>query len=165
MKLLWAPWREKLFNKKENKKCLFCLKLKQKKLEKNFILFKNKNCFALLNIFPYNNGHIMIAPYKHISDINLLSQKEIQEIFKLLKCSINALKKAFKPNGFNIGINLGKAAGAGVEKHLHLHIVPRWTGDTNFMPIISNTKIVSQSLISTYKKLKPLIKNEMQNMF
>ncbi len=112
----------------------------------NFLIWKGKYAIVVINIYPYNNGHLMVAPIKHKSDIIHLDQKEIQEIFLAVKQSIQVLKKTMKPQGFNIGINLGKCAGAGLPGHIHIHIVPRWNGDTNFMPVISSTKVIPQSL-------------------
>ncbi len=108
----------------------------------------------MLNIYPYNNGHILIAPYRHIASFNLLSSKEALDIIALIKESVSVLKKTLKPSGFNIGLNLGRTGGAGFSRHLHFHIVPRWNGDTNFMSVISSTKVISQSLSELYKNLK-----------
>jgi ATP adenylyltransferase len=107
-----------------------------------------------MNIFPYNPGHLMIAPYRHIGDFEKLNNEEIEEIFEFLKKSIEILKKVYSPDGFNVGLNIGKIAGAGFYEHIHFHIVPRWAGDTNFMPVIGNTKVISEELKRTYKKIK-----------
>ena len=108
----------------------------------------------MLNMFPYNNGHVMISPNRHIGNLKALSNKEINDIFKSLKQVIDLLNKVLKPRGYNLGINIGKCSGAGIPGHLHLHVVPRWEADTNFMPILSNTKVVSQSLEELYQELK-----------
>jgi ATP adenylyltransferase len=154
MKRLWAPWRiEYILGEKEGK-CIFCEKPQQEKDEDNYILFRGKRCLVMLNAYPYNNGHLMIAPYRHIDSVESLEDDEAKEIMEILSRMITLLKKVLRPEGFNVGMNLGSVAGAGIVDHLHLHVVPRWKGDTNFMPLISNTKIISESLHKTYQKLK-----------
>lgn len=154
MKILWAPWRIKFIKSKKQKGCIFCKKIKEKDDKKNYIVYRGKFCFVLLNIYPYNNGHLMVVPYRHISDISKLRKEEEIELFETIKKMVKILKKTHKIQGCNIGINLGKVSGAGIEKHLHIHIVPRWLGDTNFMPIISETKVISESLEKTYNIIK-----------
>ncbi len=110
--------------------------------------------FVMLNAYPYNPGHLLIAPYRHVATLEELTREELHEHFEIVSRSVKILKKALKPEGFNVGINLGKAAGAGIDDHVHTHIVPRWNGDTNFMPIIANAKVLSEALTDTYKKLK-----------
>ncbi len=154
MDKLWAPWRIKYIRKCANTACIFCKMPKQNKDKKNYILKRGKYCFSMLNIFPYNNGHLMVAPYKHTPELNRLTQEETQELMQLLTQSIELLKKKLKPHGFNIGINMGKVAGAGFARHLHVHIVPRWNSDTNFMPVITQTKVISQALNDLYNTLK-----------
>lgn len=153
MEQLWAPWRLAFILKKEEG-CIFCQKPQEEKDEENFILFRGERNFVLLNTYPYNPGHLMIAPYRHIANFEDLTSQEIAEHFQLVIKMISALKTAFNPQGFNIGINLGKSAGAGIIDHLHTHIVPRWEGDTNFMPIIADTKVIIEGLNSIYKRLK-----------
>jgi len=130
--------------KKSKAACFLCEMAKGKNTK--FLIWKGKYSMVVMNIYPYNNGHLMVAPVKHKKDINLLDEKESGEIFSAVKKSIQILKKTMKPEGFNVGINLGKCAGAGLAGHMHIHIVPRWNGDTNFMPVISSTKIIPQSL-------------------
>lgn len=154
MKILWAPWRIKFIKSKKQKGCIFCKKIKEKDDKKNYIVYRGKFCFVILNIYPYNNGHLMVVPYRHISDISKLRKEEEIELFETIKKMVKILKKTHKIQGCNIGINLGKVSGAGIEKHLHIHIVPRWLGDTNFMPIISETKVISESLEKTYNIIK-----------
>lgn len=154
MDKLWAPWRIRYIQAKKIKGCIFCLKPKQKMDKKNYILKKGRHVFSLLNIFPYNNGHLMVAPYRHVAELEDLNASEMKELWQLAVVSIRLLKRHLKPQGFNVGINLGKVAGAGFDKHLHVHIVPRWDADTNFMPVLSKTKIISQSLDELYKTLK-----------
>ena len=154
MKRLWAPWRiEYILGEKEGE-CIFCEKPKQEKDEDNYILLRGKRCLVMLNAYPYNNGHLMIAPYRHIDSVEDLEGDEARDMMEILSRMITLLKKVLRPEGFNVGMNLGSVAGAGIVGHLHLHVVPRWKGDTNFMPLISNTKIISESLRKTYQKLK-----------
>jgi ATP adenylyltransferase len=154
MDRLWAPWRDNYIRTNKKKKgCIFCQAAKKNSYE--YIIFKTKKSVCLLNIYPYNNGHILISPLRHFSDIALASEAEILDMFKCLRRIKKLLQKVLKPQGYNIGFNLSRAAGAGITGHLHLHIVPRWVGDANFMPIIGKTKIISQSL----GKLAELLKN------
>lgn len=134
--------------------CLFCHKLSQTNDEKNYILYRSKKAFVMLNIFPYTNGHLMVVVNRHINAFEKLSSDELHDMLKLTLLSITVLKKTLHPGGFNIGINLGKCSGAGISGHLHIHIVPRWLGDTNFMPVLANTKVIPESLHQTYVKLK-----------
>jgi len=159
MKLLWAPWRVKFIRQKKQKTCIFCNKIRQKNDKKNFVVYRGKHNFVVLNLYPYTNAHLMVVPNRHVGDLELLSKDELYELFDLVRQMVKILKKTHKIDGCNIGINLGKAAGAGVDEHLHVHIVPRWLGDTNFMPVVSNTKVISESLNETYKILKKEIKN------
>ncbi len=154
MKRLWAPWRVEYILGEKESKCIFCEKPKQEKDEDNYILFRGKRCLVMLNAYPYNNGHLMIAPYRHLDSVEDLEDDEAREMMEILSRMITLLKKVLHPEGFNVGMNLGSVAGAGIVDHLHLHLVPRWKGDTNFMPLISNTKIISESLRKTYQKLK-----------
>lgn len=156
MNRLWAPWRIKYVSRKTPKGCLFCRIVKARQDAKNLVLMRSRECFALLNAFPYNNGHIMIVPNRHIKSLEQISEQELLSIHNtILKIKL-ALSKILKPDGFNIGINIGKTSGAGIAGHLHIHIVPRWLGDTNFMPVLSGTKIISQSLDELYGLFKKL---------
>ena len=149
---IWAPWRIKYVTKTKKTSCVFCKIGKQKCDKKNLVLWRTKYCFAILNLFPYNNGHAMIVPNRHIRSLEKLSDVELLDLSKNLIKLKKLLKKTLKPHGFNIGINLGKNSGAGIEEHLHIHIVPRWQGDTNFMPVTARTKVISQSLKELYEK-------------
>jgi ATP adenylyltransferase len=161
MEHLYAPWRSSyLLSKRKDKKCIFCSKFKEKRDKKNFILLRGENCFALLNLYPYNDGHLMIAPNRHLADPDKLRDEEWSELQEMSRLSLRVLKEVFHPEGFNVGMNLGKAAGAGIAEHLHLHVVPRWTGDTNFLPVIGKSKVISQNLSEVYRKLVPLFKAE-----
>ena len=134
--------------------CLLCQKPREIDDEANLILFRGEHNFIILNAFPYNPGHLMVAPYRHIGDLQDLTDGEAKELFVIVNRSLRLLREVMKPAGFNIGLNVGKAAGAGIAEHLHVHIVPRWEGDTNFMPVLSDTKVIPEALISTYSKLK-----------
>ena len=139
---------------KKEKGCLFCKRLKEKDSVKNLIVYRGKKALVILNKFPYNAGHTMIVPIRHVGQIEKLRADEAAEFFELLQKTVAIIKKVLKPTSMNLGMNLGKASGAGVPGHLHMHIVPRWTGDTNFMPIIGQTKVISLPLDPIYKKLR-----------
>ncbi len=164
MRQLWAPWRIKYILMEKPKGCIFCLKPKEERDEENLILYRGRTCFVMLNMFPYNNGHLMIAPYRHVPSIEQLTDEELLELGILAKAMLKLLRKVMNPDGFNIGFNIGRVAGAGIEDHVHMHIVPRWNGDTNFMPIICDTKVIPEGLFDTYRRLKEalnLIKDEL----
>lgn len=154
MERIWAPWRLKYVTGCDDKKdtCIFCDHVKEQDREKK-ILARGEHCFVVMNIFPYNNGHLMVAPYRHVSDLSQLNREEMYEILECLAEWTEILKSAMHCHGFNVGINLGRIAGAGIADHLHVHIVPRWDGDTNFMPVIADTKIIPQSLEECYDLL------------
>ncbi len=166
MKRLWAPWRiEYILDEKKHKSCLFC-DISQNKSnttddKKNLILYRGKHCFVLMNKYPYNNGHLMVVPYFHTPNFEGLSDAVLFELIRTVKQSVTVLKKAINPDGFNLGLNFGKVAGAGMESHMHLHIVPRWTGDTDSMPIIAETRVMPEHLRKTYNKLNKLFKNKL----
>ncbi|MEO0123741.1 MAG: HIT domain-containing protein [candidate division WOR-3 bacterium] len=157
MERLWAPWRME-YIRNPNKECFLCAALKSKNLEQVFIIEKIEFGFTIMNRYPYNNGHLLIAPVRHIGQIELLNDEEIIAIHRLLSRAIMAMNQAFHPEGFNIGINQGRVAGAGLVDHLHYHLVPRWLGDTNFMPVISDTKVLSEALNRTYIQIKEALK-------
>lgn len=152
MDTLWAPWRIKYIRHLKDASCIFCGK--RKSGCRAHVIFKTKLSIAMLNLFPYNNGHMLIAPKRHIGDIGGLREEEVMDLFVAIKRAQTLLAKVLKPQGYNIGINVSKAAGAGIPRHLHIHIVPRWQGDANFMPVVFNTKIISQSLHELEKQLK-----------
>ncbi len=147
MDKLWAPWRIGYIKNKKSKKCIFCAR-------KSYLLFKTRYSLAMLNRFPYNNGHVMIAPLRHIAKTSGLREEEALDLFRCLNKVIGLLDKVLKPHGYNAGINISKAAGAGIPGHLHIHIVPRWNADSNFMPVLADTKIISQSLEELLRQLK-----------
>jgi ATP adenylyltransferase len=158
MEKLWSPWRsnyiESFKSKKEDEECVFCKALKKSETdEKCLIVYKNANCFVMLNLYPYNSGHLMVIPNRHVSELGSLSKEELNEMMEVVQISMKALDLAIKPQGYNLGANLGKAAGAGIDDHLHFHVLPRWNGDTNFMPALGNVKIISQDLLVTKNNL------------
>ena len=155
MNKLWAPWRMDYIHTKKDDGCIFCEKSLSTNDQENLILYRGVEVFALMNLYPYSNGHIMIAPYLHTADTNQLNSVGNQEIMWLANKSMNILKKLMNTDGFNFGANLGKAGGAGIEEHLHYHIVPRWSGDNNFMPVINNTRVIVEALNDSWSKLKP----------
>jgi len=153
MDKLWAPWRINYVNgKSKSRGCIFCSA--KRSISKDYVIFKSSFTIVMLNIYPYNNGHLLISPLRHIRDISQLRQEEVLDLFKCLNKAKALLQKVLRPQGYNIGFNLTRTAGAGITGHLHMHVVPRWTGDTNFMPVISNTKIISQSLDELARCLK-----------
>ena len=158
---LWTPWRmEYILDKNKPEGCIFCDKPGEEKDRENLILFRGLKYFVIMNKYPYNNGHIMITPYAHVSDVTLLEGEVMADITLEMQRSIAIMKEVMNPDGFNVGMNLGKAAGAGIDDHLHLHIVPRWNGDTNFMPVLADTRVMPEYLDETYMKLKPFYKEE-----
>jgi ATP adenylyltransferase len=156
MDTLWAPWRMEYIlgdNKKEKPGCIFCNRLKRKKDREDLILVRSKNAMVIMNRFPYNNGHLMVMPNRHVGEPQKLNGREVAEIHRLLSLSLDAMNRELKPDGFNIGVNLGRVAGAGVPGHVHWHIVPRWNGDTNFMPVLAETKVMPEHLQTLYTRL------------
>ena len=153
---LWAPWRLNYIasaRKKETSGCLFCQKGKQSPSPRNLVVRKNAHCFSMLNKYPYNNGHLLIAPYRHLAHLDALTSDELLDMFLLANQAIQTMERKLSPHGYNIGINMGRVAGAGIPGHIHLHLVPRWSGDTNFMPTIAGVKVISQSLESAHRLL------------
>jgi len=155
MNRLWAPWRETYISKitTKQKSCVFCNILADKNDKENLIFIRQTYAYAVLNLYPYSNGHCLIVPNRHVADISKLSQAEYVQLMDLLRETKDLLQTALGPQGFNVGMNLGRIAGAGIPGHVHLHIVPRWKGDHNFMPVTAATKVISQSLKVIYKKL------------
>lgn len=150
---LWAPWRMQYIQAdRKTSGCIFCRCQKTPKAK--LVLFQTQSSLAMLNLYPYNNGHLMIAPKRHVRAIAQLTSREVLDLFASLTRAQNLLVKVLKPHGFNIGINTSSVAGAGIPGHLHIHVVPRWRGDTNFMPVIYRTKVISQSLEQLYNQLQ-----------
>ena len=165
MEKLWSPWRSKYISSFKDKKeddnsCVFCDAQNENiEDEKSLVVHKGKEVFIVLNLYPYNNGHLMMIPYRHVSDYTELTKSELAEITELNSYCIKALKNIMKPQGFNFGANIGKAGGAGIDAHLHFHLVPRWNGDTNFMPALGEVKIISEDLLTTKSNLISEFKN------
>ncbi|MEM1947448.1 MAG: HIT domain-containing protein [Candidatus Caldarchaeum sp.] len=154
MDRLWAPWRMAYI--KESKKeqdCVFCLAASTEKDSDRYVVYRGSHVFIIMNLYPYNNGHVMVTPFRHIGSVEEMSDEEMLETMRLIRLAVKAISSVMKPDGFNIGANVGKSAGAGIEDHVHFHIVPRWRGDTNFMTIISDTRVLPETIDETYKRL------------
>ena len=164
MKRLFSPWRSAYIasfkNERKSRSCLFCRIAKQKNDEKNLVVWRGQHCYIVLNLFPYNSGHLLIVPYKHTSDLTSLSNEENAEIMAATARGLKALKKVNGPHGFNFGANLGRVAGAGIEQHVHFHLVPRWNGDTNFMPVLADTKMISEDMKKTWREMRKAVKRK-----
>jgi ATP adenylyltransferase len=160
MTILWAPWREKYIEQCGMKRdgCIFCHIHADRKDARHYIFLRSAHAFAVLNIYPFNGGHSLVIPARHVNDLSGLSAAERTDLMDLLIRAKEVLARALNPEGFNVGINLGSSAGAGIPAHLHIHIVPRWNGDVNFMPAIFGTKVIPVSLANVYKRLKHAIK-------
>jgi ATP adenylyltransferase len=143
---LWAPWRIRYIKDDKPTGCIFCTKQAEDDDTANHIVWRGERAFVLLNTYPYNNGHLMVVPYDHTGELEELAAEVTSELFSLCQDSVRVLKTTFHPDGINIGVNLGAAAGAGVKDHLHFHLVPRWAGDTNFMSVVSDVRVIPQSL-------------------
>ncbi len=164
MDRLWATWRMAyITGEYKNTDCVFCNAPKNTKDEEVLILHRGCHCFIIMNLFPYNNGHVMVIPYRHTSDVTTLTDEESLEMMKFTRLIIKVMKNTLNPEGFNIGMNVGRSGGAGIADHLHMHIVPRWTGDTNFMPVVGETRVLSEHLEATYKKLYTALQEEFKN--
>ena len=156
MEKLWAPWRDQYITKvlkNQHKGCIFCRISASKSDSKNYIFLRGQTAYAVLNIYPYSNGHCMVVPNRHVNDLSKMSKAELAEMMELLLQTKARLQKILAPHGYNIGFNLGRLAGAGIPGHVHMHIVPRWKGDHNFMPVTASTRVISQSLKGIYKSL------------
>jgi ATP adenylyltransferase len=153
MEHIWAPWRIQYIMEERPEGCILCNKPKEKNDEANLILHRGEHNFVMLNGYPYNPGHLMVAPYRHTDSLDNLTDAERNEHFALVSRGIAVLREVFQPGGFNIGANIGKVAGAGIADHFHSHIVPRWQGDTNYVPVLANIRVLPQALADTYKRL------------
>jgi ATP adenylyltransferase len=154
---IWAPWRlayVKDASKDIEEECIFCAKPAEDDDEANLIVHRGESCFVLLNLFPYTNGHLMVAPFEHIGRLQELPPETVTEIMTLAKRAMDGLERTYEPHGYNVGFNQGRVAGAGFEHHIHMHVVPRWGGDTNFMPVIADTKVMPQTLEDSYEALR-----------
>lgn len=161
MQRIWAPWRKAyILGKARPRGCLFCrgLRAPRRQDPKHLILYRSAGAFLILNRYPYTNSHLMLVPNRHTATLEKLNPKERLDLLRVLDLAMKLLRKSFRPQGFNVGINLGKAGGAGIPGHVHIHIVPRWVGDTNFMPTTTGTKVISDSLDSAYRHLHQILK-------
>ena len=147
---LWAPWRNAYLSQRGTRRCIFCVAKRSRADRQHHVVARGRRVFAILNRYPYNNGHLMIAPYRHVKTLEALRAAEWSELLKMLQRFTERMHRTLRPHGFNLGLNLGRDAGSGIPGHLHVHLVPRWQGDTNFMPILADTKVVSQSLDDLY---------------
>lgn len=155
MKRIWAPGRIEYIRGEKPLGCILCLKPNDDRDAENLILHRGEHGFVIMNLYPYNSGHVMVCPYAHIDNLEGLPDAVSANLMALLKNTLTALKRAFRPEGNNVGLNMGKAAGAGIDDHLHFHIVPRWTGDTNFMTVVSESRVIPEDIHETYRLLKP----------
>lgn len=166
MDRIWAPWRKAYHRPsvRKSKGCLFCRLLAENCDPSNYILRRTPYSYAILNLYPYNNGHTLIVPKRHVDSVHALKDKEKLDWLGLYDSVLAAIKKTLRPHGFNVGINMGRVGGAGIPHHLHLHIVPRWKGDVNFMPVIGETKVVSESLDSVYETISGSLKGRVRTL-
>ncbi len=159
MKQLWAPWRMTYIDGPKEDGCIFCDKVRGKDLRSSLVLAETPHSLVMLNKYPYNNGHLLLAPKRHTNELSSLLLDEYWDFCRAFKGAVDNLSRALKPGGFNLGMNLGRCAGAGVEDHLHWHVVPRWEGDTNFMPVTGEVRVIPQHLMESYDRLNPFFKN------
>lgn len=155
---IWAPWRIKYILGKKPEGCIFCNTVKAGDDESNFILWRSTHNYIIMNIYPYNPGHLMIVPYLHTPTLEELPDDVSLDLMKTTQKALSVLREVLNPDGFNLGLNLTKSGGAGIEEHVHLHIVPRWTGDTSFITVLSDVRVIPEHLKATYKKLSPYFK-------
>ncbi len=156
MKNLWAPWRMGyILSEQKEEGCIFCPGEERGEDEERLILHVGSLTMVMMNRFPYSNGHLLVAPKQHVSGLEYLSDEETLDLLLMVRTSIDHLKKIMNPEGFNVGLNLGRVAGAGIEEHMHFHIVPRWNGDTNFMTVLGDVRVIPEHIRETYKNLRP----------
>ena len=159
MKSLWAPWRMTYIEQGKTAGCIFCDQPRAADARAGLVLTQSAHAVVMLNKYPYNSGHLLVAPKRHVDQLSSLSPEEHQDLCETLRMSVDVLRDELRPGGFNLGMNLGRCAGAGVEDHLHWHVVPRWEGDTNFMPLVGEVRVIPQHLLDSYDRLSPLFKN------
>ncbi len=159
MDRLWTPWRfEYIRNAEQATSCVFCQILEEARDAENLVLLRGRNAFIILNLFPYTSGHLLVVANRHLSFLSDARPEELNEIIQLTRQCEDALRQEYHPAGYNMGFNLGRVAGAGVEHHLHMHVVPRWTGDSNFVSVVGETRVLPEELPETYKRLLPYFK-------
>lgn len=164
MERIWAPWRMEYIrgldpqaeSEEKAKGCIFCWKPREPEEQDpaNLLVARREHCFVIMNLYPYNNSHLMVVPYRHVCDFTLLGDEELLDCQRALRDAVEVMRRGLDPQGFNIGLNLGKAAGAGIDQHLHWHLVPRWTGDSNFMPVLGGTKVISESIEESWLRMR-----------
>jgi ATP adenylyltransferase len=159
MKRIWAPWRVQYIRAQNALGCIFCDKPKENNDEENFLLYRGNLNFVIMNLFPYNPGHLMIVPYRHVGRLEDMTAEERNDHYEIVSHSVGVLKAVTGTDNYNLGMNLGRVAGAGIDEHIHTHIVPRWNGDNNFMPVIGETRVISESMTDIYKRLKAKFRN------
>ncbi len=158
---LWAPWRMDFVTKGyKDDRCLFCRVNAENDDESNYVLTRGLHTLLMLNAYPYTNGHLMTAPLRHTAEFDTLSPDELAEMMAMAQRGMAALRAVYRPDGFNVGMNLGSAGGAGIADHLHLHIVPRWSGDTNFMPVVGDVRVMPESLDASYRRIKSALDSD-----
>ena len=160
MKRLWSPWRMEYLTEERPQGCIFCLKAAEKRDPENLIAWRGQRAFVMLNRYPYNAGHLMVVPYEHVASVEDLPVETLAELMLLVNRCLRALRRTMAPDAFNIGANLGRVAGAGIAEHVHLHVVPRWEGDTNFMPVLADVRVVPELLADTYCKVRAALEEE-----
>ncbi len=160
MKNLWAPWRmDYILSDKEEDGCIFCPGDDRKKDKERLILYTGDNSMVIMNKYPYSNGHLLVAPVKHVYELEDLSDEENLDLICMVKKTVSILKQTMKPEGINVGLNIGSAAGAGIEEHMHFHVVPRWNGDNNFMTVINDIRLIPEHIKETYNNLFPYFRD------
>ncbi len=160
MEIKFTPWRMPYIVGPHDTGCILCRVPAETDDPRNLLLYRGERCFVLLNLYPYNNGHVMVAPYAHVADLGDLDPAAASELMALTQRCVRALRRVYAPQGFNLGMNLGRAAGAGIAEHLHMHIVPRWQGDMNFMPLLGGTKMIPETLEDTYVRVREALLEE-----
>ncbi len=153
---LWTPWRMEYILSEKPRECPFCRAVEAGDDRACHIVYRGEHCFVILNKYPYNNGHLMILPYRHVAELHEMTPEERREMMELLELCVRVLRQSSRPDGFNVGLNLGEAAGAGVQCHIHVHVVPRWHGDTNYMTVVNGVRVIPELLDETWERLKPI---------
>ncbi len=159
-KFIYSPWRLEYILSKKDQECIFCHKPQASDDAKHLIVYRSVHSFVIINLYPYNNGHVMVVPFRHVSSLIELYSEEINDLFETVQLTEKVLRNAYHPDGINIGMNLGKAAGAGIDEHLHVHLVPRWSGDCNFMSVIGGIRVIPEAFEKTFTLLQEQFDNE-----
>ncbi|MCF7919486.1 MAG: HIT domain-containing protein [Candidatus Cloacimonetes bacterium] len=152
--ILYSPWRLQYIIGEKEKRCIFCLPEDTAQDSRHLVIHRTRHSFVIMNMYPYNNGHLLVVPLRHVSKLDELSAEESRDLFELVQRTVKVLETAYQPDGMNLGMNLGKAGGAGIEQHLHMHIVPRWEGDLNFMTAIAGTRVIPEKFEQAFKRLQ-----------